>query len=743
MSVSASNTVGETAPPAPMFSYAQAAKGRSPSLSAAVQNNKPNTEFPEPTPRSASAQHSIEVPGSNGLEVTSRASEGQIMKEKAEGPGPQSDISLQPNTKPTVDISASATDLTPEAQPQTATSPPSSPGFGISSASTLPKEEDVFATPNGSSESTWDKVSQTSQNMERSSSKADGDEEDSKISSWEHVPVSAQLKEAPPPAFNFWQKRAMEAKATKDTKPSPTLTAPSNKEAPLPATTKVQESPPELGRLDSKKRTKPAQLTEDKSTSPTVKESGKTGESRQRHGEEGLFQAHTYIHGDLQFPVADKKTVGGNRSIEISKPAVASVPPPPPGDAISWPTPDVAKEGEKKKSQERNEKGEKEKTSASKPHGKEKWLPVPYVPSAVFNTPLPLNRRGGRGGRGSGRESNGRGGHAAHGSIGGPGSMDKSSASTTGNPTTPAATSTERSRGDMGPPPPRSGSLTSRPKRAVSAGPSSSRDQQRRVTDPALQGKDEVSSVERKQSQDLRQAPVETRRASTATQTDTIHNGHQTVSEGPRRESYGSRRPSQNTNDRENSVQSVSQDHAHPRLTPDRRNEGSMRQPESFREYNGFSHGRERGEGRPERGRGGFRGRGAYNGFGGSHSVNSQNLPPAQAAQQNGSGYGPSKSQSFTERHTTQSQNAPFTAPPRETKGHRANARSQSISNSTSYGRFTNGGPSPGTQHLPALQTDVANVYGYQPGHPGIMSAMAYPTYVEQMHLISMVTTQM
>ena len=741
MSAPASTGIGETAPPAPLFSYAQAAKGRSPSLSAAIQNSKPNSEFPEPAPRSASAQHSIEVAG--GSVVTRRASEGQLTKEKNDGQGPQSDISPLPNIKPTVDGSTSTTDSALEVQPPTAASPLSSPGFGISSASTMPKEEDAFATPNGSSESTWDKVSQTSQNVERSSSKAEGDEEDSKISSWEHVPASAQLKEAPPPAFNFWQKRAMEAKATKDPKWSVTSTTPVSKEGTLQSTSKVQDSAPELGRLDSKKRTKSGQLTEDKSTSPTVKESGKTVESRHRHTEEGMVCIHAQIQRNSPILAADKKNFGGNRSIETPRSAVASDPPPPPGDAISWPTPDVAKEGEKKKSQERNEKGEREKTPGSKPHGKEKWVPVPYVPSAVFNTPLPLNRRGGRGGRGGAREPNGRGGHTPHASIGGASNTEKSSTGTTGNPATSAPTSTERSRGDMGPPPPRSGSLTLRPKRAVSAGPASSRDQQRRVTDPALQGKDEFSSAERKQSQEPRQSPVETRRASTATQTDSIHNGHQTMTEGFRRESYGSRRPSQIINDRENFVQGASQDHAHPRSTPDRRHEGSIRQPDSFRDYNGFSHGRERGEGRSERGRGGFRGRGGYSGYSGGHSGNGQNASSAQSAQQNGSGYGQLKSQSFTERHATQAQNPSFTAPPRETRGHRATGRSQSISNSTSYGRYTNGGPSPGTQHLPALQTDVANLYGYQPGQPSIMSAMAYPTFVEQVHLINMVTTQM
>lgn len=418
---------------------------------------------------------------------------------------------------------------------------------------------------------------------------------------------------------------------------------------------------------------------------------------------------------------------------EPSKPTVSSsTPPPPPGDAISWPTPDLAQE-DKKKSQDRSEKTDKEKTPA-KPHGKEKWVPVPYVPTAVFNTPLPPGRRGGGRAARGGREGGGRGGHAMHGSIGGAGAGEKTSTPSTSNPTTPATAGNERSRGDMGPP--RPGPLAPRPKRAASAGPPTFREQQRKATDPSPH---DPLVGDNKQSQENRSGLTENRRASAATQTDTAHNGRQVTPPGVRNDNQGYRRQSQNTIDRENGQQSTSQDHAHPRSTPDRRSEGSVRGPESFRDYNGFSSARN-GEGRPERGRGGFRGRGGYNGFGGNHSANGQNLPSGQSSNQAASGYTPAKSHSLTERNAPQTQAGSF-APQARERSHRANSRSQSIPNQTGYGRFPNGGPPPVAQHLPALQTDLANMYGYQP--PAVMSAMPYQPYVEQIQLIGMVQMQM
>ena len=427
----------------------------------------------------------------------------------------------------------------------------------------------------------------------------------------------------------------------------------------------------------------------------------------------------------------------GVRLSETTKPTVNSAPPPPPGDAISWPTPDIAQEGEKKKSQDRGDKIEGEKLSASKPHGKEKWVTVPFVPTVQFNTPLPPNRRGGRSARG-GRDSGSRGSHTAHGSISG----TEPSSSTPANLTAaPAATLPERARGDMGPP--RGGPLSSRPKRAASAGPPTSREH-RRVTDPSLpERRDESSTIEQRPAQSSRASPTENRRTSIATQTDSAQNGGPISPTSFRSDVHGGRRQSPNGGDHESGQQGNSQDHAHPRSTPERRSEGSIRSSELVRgDYNSFAYTRDRGEGRPERGRGGFRGRGGHNGFSGPQLANGQSSSSHQSNQHLPTGYTPSKSQSFNERQTAQPQVPPFVPPRQETRGHRGNSRSQSIPNPTGYGRFPNGGPPPGTQHLPSLQTDVASMYGFPQGPPTIMSAMPYQPY-EQMQLIGMVQMQM
>ena len=59
------------------------------------------------------------------------------------------------------------------------------------------------------------------------------------------------------------------------------------------------------------------------------------------------------------------------------------------------------------KSQEKGDKSERTEKSPiiSWAHRKEKWMPVPYVPTLVFDTPLPH-----RGGRARGGKESGRGG---------------------------------------------------------------------------------------------------------------------------------------------------------------------------------------------------------------------------------------------------------------------------------------------------------------------------------------------
>jgi len=296
MSAAVSQAAGEAAAGAPAFSYAQAAKGRSPSLSAAPQSSKSNLDNGEPTQRSASAHQAVGASGSESLQGARRASEGQLVKEKVEEAPLKNDAMLPHDAKPTPENQNTSSPATSDNQTQLARSPPPSPGFGSTSTSTLPKEDDASATPNASSESTWDKVSQTSQNAEKVNERADGDDEDSKLSSWEHVSASAMLKEAPPPAFNIWTKRAMDqkAKTTKEPKLSQSLSGNSNKDPLQQGAKKPVENVPDLGKLDGKKRTKSGQVSDDKSTSPTARDAGKPGDGRYRNPEDGMFPDITF-----------------------------------------------------------------------------------------------------------------------------------------------------------------------------------------------------------------------------------------------------------------------------------------------------------------------------------------------------------------------------------------------------------------------------------------------------------------
>ena len=427
------------------------------------------------------------------------------------------------------------------------------------------------------------------------------------------------------------------------------------------------------------------------------------------------------------------------RSPEVGK-GNSTAPLPPPGDTFSWPTPDNAQGEEKRKIHdkgERSEKNEKEKASATKSHGKEKWVPVPYVPNAVFNTPLPPGRRGGRPSRG-GREGNSRGGHTSHGSIGG----EKQVMGTMNHVVGPATSGGERGRMDMGPP--RGGALSSRPKRSASAGPPASREP-RKPSEGGLQEKhNDSSSFEQRFAYNSRPTPGDGRRTSIATQTENANGGRQLSPPIPKGSMQPPRRPVQNTMDQEDKPSKGQHENMASRPHAiERRSEGSMR-PSDFREVNGFSHPRERGEGRPDRGRCGYRGtRGGMNGFNGNHLVNGHNLSNGHATHPSASGFAVSKSHSVNERHSQISQGTQFSTPHRESRAYRANSRSQSIPNQTpGYGRYLNSGSS-GNQQLPALQTQIANMYGYEQGQSAVMSAFPYHPHMEQMQLLGMVQMQM
>ncbi|KAL3473787.1 hypothetical protein BJX99DRAFT_191978 [Aspergillus californicus] len=222
--------------------------------------------------------------------------------------------------------------------------------------STISKEDEGSNIPNGTSESTWDKQSQASV-----SDKPDAGSEGAKGKTEKEKPAPPkELKAAPLPSVNIWQQRReaqdAKSKAAGATKPA----AKTGISKPTSETSSISGDNHDQAKIGSKK---------------------KGGES------------------------SEKKKGDGVKGREESAP-VPSV-----ADATLWPTPHVAQGEEKKKAQERTAE-KSEKSPVIRPHGKEKWTPVPYVPTAVFNTPLPSGaRRGGRSARG-GRDTARNGAHA-------------------------------------------------------------------------------------------------------------------------------------------------------------------------------------------------------------------------------------------------------------------------------------------------------------------------------------------
>jgi len=91
--------------------------------------------------------------------------------------------------------------------------------------------------------------------------------------------------------------------------------------------------------------------------------------------------------------------------------------PPSLGDATSWPTPETAQDEEKKEKERLQVEKEKEKSAVIRSSGPTKFVPAPFTPTIVHNSPLPTKSgRGGRGGRGS---TTGRGGNSSLGAADG------------------------------------------------------------------------------------------------------------------------------------------------------------------------------------------------------------------------------------------------------------------------------------------------------------------------------------
>ena len=707
------------------FSYAQAAKGKSPSVPSTQTADNVTPEATEINgSRASSSEDRSNIPESDKDMIKRTSSRGRAphesdLEDGREGqPTPPKDA-VNPHKDSMGEVNRCATDNDSKevsqldktaiaGQSHFEPSTPSSPEFGTTSTSTLPKEDDVFSTANGSTDSTSDKQSQTSQNGNRSGEKADAEKNQNSNASWdEEAPTSTPvLKEAAPPPVNIWQIRSQnqaKAKASTSTQPMKSANA-FNGSGTSGGLTASNELNTEPKRQDIRKKPKPGLgPNEGTPSSPSSKDSPNAAN------------------------VANKSGTG------------TEAPPPPPGAAISGPNPDNAAGDGKKKPQERMEKTDKDVNHTPKPHGREKWVPVPYVPTAVFATPLPTARRGGRGPPRGGREGDNRGRNTA---TSGNASERQTVAGAT-NPQTPAPSGHERGRAAV-----TSTSVnpnTAKSKRASSAGTIHPREQ-RKVGDSMTMEKRKTSDTVLPKTAVADNFSVAPRRPSAPNIAKDAQSARP-PGDGQRNEPSWSSTIVENNNDSEMPPQreyvETAQASGRTRAAmPDRSGEGPARPSDHARDFQGNNSHRERGEPRADRGRGGFRSRGGANhSFFTSNVPNGHGLTNGYQSQHQQPAASPSKPQSNNDRFFPQAQGSSYQLAHHQPRHYRNNSRSQSIPHSAQYGRFSNG-PLGGPPHLANLQTDMANEYGHVPPHQGAMSAMPFNSF-EGPSVFGMVNLQM
>jgi la-related protein 1 len=699
MTSAATRPLGDSGPVGATFSYAQAAKGRA--ISTTQQAVQPHqaisgTNTPPKDPNPATDILSGTLAGT----VLTDAERNSSMNINGEATSKNAVIGVEAETKSTAQILTKSS--------------PSSMSVGTASTSTLPKEDDA---PLKLSETPWDRPPQSETTAEKSSDAMDRKkgkkgkkdkvtEKEAEVEKEEAKPEV--LIAAPPPAINIWQQRK-EAQAAK-TKTSPLMV-----EAPQFSTddTSLNGTSTTAGSrsTEPKKKAKPG--AEDAGSPGTGQSAGMKEQPSSAKAQRKASEPNTRSKEDS---TGKRPAPRGSRASEKEEKSAAKILPPPVEDAMSWPTPDTAVE-EKRKTLEKVEKEDKEEGTSNKPRSKEKWVPVPYIPTVTFNTPLPDRGRGGRGGRGP-RGGSGRGGHTSNGSISGDRSFPTPNIGS--NTTTE---SRERGRDNMS-----AGRATSLPpnasKRSISDGAYTGQDQRKPSISTFEKSKNESAAPPPKGEN---QTARETRRMSVA-QTESLFSQDRQLAIDY---SKSSKSDMPNVANSENQSQQ--------RLPgSERRSEPNMRLNDFLKDANGHFQSRERGEGRPERGRGGYRGRGGNGTF-----QNGQ--PPTQHAFANGPI--PQAQNAYTIRQNSvpfspppQQQQYPAPYPPSSRGGRSGPPRSQSIPNNTTvYSRLPQNVTS-AAQQMPPLQT-VGPVFEY----PGMqtMSAMPYNPYMEQYSVLAMVTMQL
>lgn len=603
-------------------------------------------------------------------------------------------------------------------------------------------DTDATAPLHSPSEHAWEGKSQSQSdhtlaegvNEERGRTKGRSGKEKNTDEAEEKIPEKA-LKEAPIPAINFWQQRAQEAKA--------------KQRATSPQTKAVASTTASLATRGS---TSGSSGQDNNSSQLTNKQ-----QSASMTGGASTTRRENTARAEVQeMKSASPPTPSGVRPSRVQKSAgmtASSNSPPSVRDEMSWPTPMSAQDEDRRKAQEKGDKVEKDRTvaSAPKPHGKNEWKAVPYTPSVKFNTPMPPGR--GRGGRLGLR--GGRGG--AH--------SDRASAHSQSVPTEDASSEAKGKEGnDLVPV--RSNSIPPAPKQSV--GTTKAPENEHAAPDSTEvdssehpNGDGSVPSIESSQrgsKDDLIQPSTREQGSSPPAQrnqsSDIKLKSEQTMSDthATRRRSTAQNEPayegSSTTKPKRRGSQTVQGDKDRRRSMMesgtavdkgswiDGKNDLSThpRERDSNREsWTGPSH-RERGEGRPERGRGFKGGRGNHPQP--SHYNMGQNHSGTHVPSLHTSSSHPSTKGLNSFQPQLYAPSANFTSTPRG--GYRNGSRSATAPGEAAFGRYTS---AYGNAYQYPFTAYMNGSYDYSGAAP--INAAAYNPYVEQTLLVNEIAVQL
>ena len=712
--------------PSNVFSYAQAAKGRSQPqaltrLSSKEESGGINTST-EPSQASTTAE------GSRNGEDTSVSRPPLEKSSSPEENGVASEVEQPLSVQ--VPASQEKASTSPRPDP-TDTSEQSTPLKNAPSASTTTNHDDGPAVTNIACELPIEKANQpsateeelrdTTQALEAPQSDKPQSTSSSQADDPAKGPPAVLLKEAPPPAVNIWQQRMAQTQATSKPKPRAPPAQPQADQTNSPSDTKGNG-------VNVPEASAPAQ---DDARKPDARRRGKNVVGEERVNGGMLKEQRRPFESERGNTKAGRMSETRNESRRIN-------PPPPPNDAISWPTPDSAQDEEKRRVYEKADKPDKEKPAATKVHGNQKWIPVQHVPSAVFNTPIPPSaRRGGRPARG-GRESNPRTGAPIQTAAGSerPGiTTHQVPMPLNGGAVGRERFETQLNRGDA---------VDARGRRASSAGAIATKDRRKYPDGSMPEGAKDSSTAT---GPGISDRAVSTSDAQKQLLDDPQPN-HQNALRGRHAADNRFGQPLEKTAptaaDRYEKRNSISHEtYNYSRGSgAERRSEYQGRpsnQPGQF----GQASIRERGESRPERSRGGsYRGgRGGNN-----HGVSNASNGHGQAFMNGTFPAHTSVGQPSTRYNSDSYHQMPQSAvlPPASShhRGHRPNSRSNSMQHGAPYGRYPSNPASAGP-HLSNIQTELANMYGQYPGNQVAMSAMPYSAYTDPMALCNMVSMQM